>query len=362
MENMARAKYKIVLSDLHLGFGPFNPDGSRNLLEEFHYDNQFAELLDYYCSGTTAKAEVELILNGDIINHLHATSEDPMADTLTETVALERTQSIIDGHPKFFDALSKFANSPHRSIVYLMGNHDIGIAWAKVQQLLKNRVHPGLRFFLDCYESDGVYVEHGNRFLADNRVDLDNLFWTKGQQEPVLKMPWGCFFVIHFINPLKKERPYIGKVYPFKYYLRWAIIHDTFFAIKTIAHLALYFLKINFVRDPKRSFSLLDTWKILREFSFPIMLDKEAKKVLDSKPSLRFVSFGHTHHPRYRQFAPGKEYINTGSWSELIGLDVGSFGHQLRLAFAEVFIDEDGTLRSSLKKWRGVYREFEEFF
>ncbi|MBI4223873.1 MAG: hypothetical protein HY609_02985, partial [Deltaproteobacteria bacterium] len=45
---MAPPRYKIILSDLHLGFGPRLPDGSRNLLEEFHYDRQFIELLRHY--------------------------------------------------------------------------------------------------------------------------------------------------------------------------------------------------------------------------------------------------------------------------------------------------------------------------
>lgn len=353
---MARPRYKIILSDLHLGFGPYNTDGSRNLLEEFHFDQPFVELLAYYNEGEYAKAEVELILNGDILNHLHTTPQDPNCDSLTERVALERTQAILAGHPQFFDALSAFASQPNRNIVYLLGNHDLGIAWPKVQQLLKERIHPDLEFCLDLYETEGLHIEHGNRFIADNRVDLDNLFLTRGQREPVLKMPWGSFFATHFINPLKKERPTVGKVFPFKLYLLWSLFHDTRFALKTILRLILYFLKINFIRDPKRNFSLLDTWKILREFSFPLTLDKEAQKILQERKEIRFVSFGHTHHPRYRQFGKAKEYINTGSWNELIGLEVGSLGRQLRLTFAEICLGAEGEFYAKLKEWKGSYR------
>lgn len=356
---MAKTRTKIILSDLHLGFGSLNSDGSRNLLEEFHYDSQFTQLLDYYSSGAYANQEVELILNGDILNHLHTDPTDQDCDSLTERVALERTEKIIAAHPDFFDAVSAFGRRGGRKIVYLMGNHDLGVAWPRVQQRLKERIHPDLIFYLDDYETDGLHIEHGNHFLADNRVDLENLFLTRGEAEPVLKMPWGSFFVIHFINPLKKERPYIGKVFPFKMYLGWALFHDTFFALKTMARLAAYFLKINFIRNPKRNFSLLDTWKILREFSFPMKLDKEAKKILEKK-DLRFVSFGHTHHACYRQFALGKEYINTGSWNDLIGLDVGTLGHQLRLTFAEVTLEPDGTCKASLKEWKGAYRVVED--
>lgn len=357
---MAQPRYKIILSDLHLGFGPRLPDGSRNLLEEFHYDRQFIELLQHYSEGEYAKAEVELVLNGDILNHLHTTPEEADCDRLTETVALARTEKILAGHPQFFDALAGFARRPNHSIVYIMGNHDMGVAWPKIQQRLKELIHPELKFYLDYYETGGMYIEHGNNCVADNRVDLDNLFLTKGQKEPVLKMPWGSFFAIHFINPLKRERPYIGKVFPFKMYLNWALFHDTRFALKTIVRLVLYFLKINFVRDPKRNFSMTDTWKILREFSFPLSLDNQAERILKAKRGVRFVSFGHTHHHYYRRFGPAKEYINTGSWNELIGLDVGSLGQQLRLTFAEVCLQPDGTLVAKLKEWKGSHRDWQE--
>ena len=357
---MARQRYKIILSDLHLSSGALNEDGTCNLTEEFFYDDQFAEFLGYYCSEAYAKADVELIFNGDALNHLNTSADEPEADFLSERITLERTEAIIEGHPKFFDALADFARKPNRSVVYLMGNHDIGVAWPKVQQLLKERVGSNLRFILDCYEVDRLHIEHGNRFLADNRVDLDNLYLTRGREEPVLKMPWGSFFVIHFINPLKKERPYIGKVFPFKLYLRWALIHDTFFALKTVSRLVFYFLKINFSRDPRRNFSLFDTWKILREFSFPYNLDKEAKKLLFANPDTRLVTFGHTHHASYRLFAPGKEYINTGCWNDLVGLDLSSLGKQLRLTFAEISYDDKGLPRASLKEWKGEHRVMSE--
>ncbi|MDO8526421.1 MAG: hypothetical protein Q7T03_01895 [Deltaproteobacteria bacterium] len=357
---MSRFRYKIIVSDLHLGMGGFDPDGNRNLFEDFHYDAQFAEFLQYYCEGNYAKTEVELILNGDILNHLAVPPEEPFADFLTERVSLERTETIIHGHPVFFDALEAFAHNPKRRITYMMGNHDIGVAWPAVQQLIKNRVHTDIKFFLGAYEVDGLHVEHGNRFLIDNHVDLDNLFLTRGEPEPVLKMPWGNFFVIHFINPLKRERAYVGSVYPFKMYLNWALIHDTRFALKSIFRMVAYFLKLNFVRDPKRNFSLGDTWRILKDFSFPLSLDKMAKKILVKDPKIRFVTFGHTHHATYRQFALGKEYINTGSWNELIGLDIGSLGRHLRFTFAELRLDEKNALRASLKQWKGTHRAVED--
>lgn len=357
---MAPPRYKIILSDLHLGFGPRLPDGSRNLLEEFHFDRPFCELLRYYSQGEYAAADVELILNGDILNHLHTTPEEPDCDRLTERIALTRTEKILAGHPEFFEALAEFARQPRRSVVYIMGNHDMGVAWPKVQQLLQAKISPGLKFHLDFYETDGVHVEHGNNCVADNRVDLDKLFLTKGEREPVLKMPWGSLFAIYLLNPLKRERPYIGKVFPFQMYLNWALFHDTRFALKTLARLILYFFRINFGRGLGRNFTFRETWKILREFSFPLSLDRQAQKILRERKEIRLVSFGHTHHPRYRRLGPAQEYINTGSWNELIGLDVGSLGRQLRLTFAEVCLQSDVGFVAKLKEWKGSHRDWEE--
>ena len=65
-----KKRIKLVVSDLHLGLGQFLEDGRLNLLEEFYFDDKFAEFLHYYTTGDYADCDVELILNGDIFNFL----------------------------------------------------------------------------------------------------------------------------------------------------------------------------------------------------------------------------------------------------------------------------------------------------
>lgn len=352
-------RYKIVVSDFHLGFGLHDADGERNLLEDFFCDLQFVELLQYYSKGDYAKAEVELVLNGDFLNHLHAHPDEPFADSLSERVSLERTEKIIAGHSAVFAALKEFLAASNHTMIYLMGNHDLGVAWPKVQQLLKDQIGNKLRIELDPYQTDGIHIEHGNRFSSDSRLDTEDLFVTRGQPEPVLKMPWGCFFVIHFINRIRRERPYVGRIYPFNLYLRWALFHDTRFALRTIYQMLAYFLKMNFIRDPRRNFRLRDTWKIAGSYQFPERLDREAKKILMEHKEIKVVLLAHTHQALYRQFALGKEYLNSGTWDELISLDVASMGKSHRLTFVEVAI-EGNTVRPALREWKGAYREVEE--
>jgi hypothetical protein len=58
-----REKYKLVISDLHLGRGRFLPDGRRNYLEDFFHDRQLCEFLEYYRTGKYKGADVELVIN-----------------------------------------------------------------------------------------------------------------------------------------------------------------------------------------------------------------------------------------------------------------------------------------------------------
>jgi len=62
-------KVVLVISDLHLGAGKMIK-GKRNLLEDFHYDNELVDFLNYYSSGDYQDIEVELVINGDFFDFL----------------------------------------------------------------------------------------------------------------------------------------------------------------------------------------------------------------------------------------------------------------------------------------------------
>src|SRR5512140_299215 len=109
-------KLKLVVSDFHLGKGPYREDGSVNVFEDFRADGRFAEFLDYHREGGHARDEVELVINGDFFNLL---SVDGRLDgAMTERVAVERTSAIIAGHPLVFQALRRFAAAPGKSVVF----------------------------------------------------------------------------------------------------------------------------------------------------------------------------------------------------------------------------------------------------
>src|SRR5207248_667068 len=103
MAEPGRRRYKVVVSDFHLGKGRYFRDGSQNILEDFIYDREFAEFLDYHRSGTFADAEVELILNGDILNLLQIDTYGVHTHLITERSVVRAVEKIVAGHPEFFE-------------------------------------------------------------------------------------------------------------------------------------------------------------------------------------------------------------------------------------------------------------------
>lgn len=346
-------KIKLVVSDFHLGKGPRHRDGSQNLLEDFHSDREFIEFLNYFSHGSYKRAVVELILNGDFFNFLQVDYQDRFTDFMTESDSLHKLRRIFDGHRELFDHLGAFSREPNHSLVFMLGNHDPGLLWEGVQEALRQELGGKVSFRIDPYEVDGIHIEHGNQYLSDNRYDKEKLFLTEGLPEPIINLPFGSFLVIHYINEVKKVRPYFDKVYPFSFYMRWAIVHDTFFAIKNSFRLFFWFLKFLFSQSPARKIGIWQSLGILKETSVHPKLARAAKKILSSKPDIRIVVFGHTHQHQHLNFAPGKEYFNTGTWNEKISLDVGTLGRELRLTFVQIEYDKQGTPQGALKEWRG---------
>src|SRR5690349_10093081 len=121
---MGERRLKLVVSDFHLGKGPYREDGSVNVFEDFRHDGKLAEFLDWHCAGEHEHDEVELVVNGDFFNLLSVDLDGRLMDSITERVAVEKTEAILRGHPVVFEALRRFNAHPARSIVFLMGNHD----------------------------------------------------------------------------------------------------------------------------------------------------------------------------------------------------------------------------------------------
>ena len=346
-------KVKLVVSDFHLGKGRRLSDGSQNLLEDFRSDRQFVDFLDYYMKGPYKRCDVELILNGDFFNLLQVDYRDQFTDFITEADSLHKLRSILLGHEALFKKMSEFSRESHHSLIFVLGNHDPGLLWEGVQEALREFLGGDVKFEMKSYRSDGIHVEHGNQYQIDNRYNYDRLFLTKNLPEPIINLPFGSFLCVHYLHEIKKERPYFDKVYPFSLYLRWALFHDTWFALKSTFKLVVWFLKFILTPNPARKLTFMQVIGILGQASIHPKIHNDAKRILFAEEECRIVVFGHTHQHRHIQFKPGKDYFNSGTWNERISLEVGSLGRVLNHTFVQIDFDKAGIPRGALKEWRG---------
>lgn len=350
--NLESRKIKLVVSDFHLGAGHHNPDGSINILEDFFHDREFIEFLDFFSSGVNEAKEVELIVNGDFFNILQIDFNEVDPDVVTELVALHRMKKIMDGHRAVMNALRHFQSVELKSISFILGNHDPGILFSSVQDLIKDYCGENCRFFLDHYEFDGIYIEHGNQYEVANAFDRSKYFLTRALPQPVLNQPWGTYFLINVINTVKRDRRHFDKVQPLGRLLKWTLIQDPKFFFKVLWMIIKFFFRSRFSSDPRKSTSIHETLKILLEAPVFPDLDEAAERILMTRDEVHTVIFGHNHRPTFRQFAPGKEYINTGTWNEVTNLELDRMGTRLQCTFALLEYLDD-RIHSSLKVWNG---------
>lgn len=352
-------KLKIVVSDLHLGKGKILPDGASNLQEDFLADREFKEFLEHYSTGPHKEADVELILLGDILNSIQVDYRGYYSPILTEDISVDKVKSIVRGHPIFFDAIKTFAALPNHRVTYVIGNHDVDMIWDRCKDVLSEAVGAPINFKNFIYVVDGVHYEHGNQYEAVNRLNPKKIFITRGLSQPILNLPWGSHFVINFVVPIKEERPYMDKVRPLGKFVRWSLVNDTWWLLKTMVRAGLYFFATRFSRSLYRTTNLVTTFKIVREITVaPPSWMKIAERVLHQNPDIHTVVFGHTHFAKHKQFADGREYLNTGTWTELTSLDLSNLGRGTRYTYVLVDYSKNPTRpHGYLKEWRGKWHE-----
>lgn len=363
-----KRKYKLVVSDFHLGKGRVFRDGTQNILEDFIYDREFSEFLDYHRTGPFADAEVELVLNGDILNLLQIDTWGVHTHLMTERAVCRAVEKIVTGHPEFFKALRRFAQTPGHTISYVVGNHDAGMLFPAPRKVFSEACGTEVAFYDVVYSVDGLHIEHGQQYEQFAAVDMDRPFITRGLPEPVLNLPWGSLFVAIVLPGVKQERPHVDKVRPFPAFIRWALIHDFFWLIKTGLRGAKFFIDtIIFRTQYQIRQGFRTTVKMVKEISFYPDYDRIAFRILQENEDVHTVIFGHTHILRYRQWREGKEYFNEGTWNEITNLYLDDYGRQVRLTYAyiEYPVAEEGDAerapkaprpKTRIKQWHGIWR------
>jgi UDP-2,3-diacylglucosamine pyrophosphatase LpxH len=131
---MQDRRVKVIISDFHVGEG--HQMGIYNNYDDFYFDDEFTEFLEYYSSGVYENTELELIINGDFFDLLKVRYEGKFSEHITLKVALAKLKQCIEGHPKVIEALRTSIAYDNHTMTYIPGNHDIDFmfpeAWASI--------------------------------------------------------------------------------------------------------------------------------------------------------------------------------------------------------------------------------------
>tara|TARA_B100001971_G_C18268008_1_gene596132 strand:- start:65081 stop:66232 length:1152 start_codon:yes stop_codon:yes gene_type:complete len=337
-------KIILVISDLHLGAG-HNLGGRKNSLEDFHSDEELVEFLKYHSTGEYAGVEVELIINGDFLDLL-AVPHVPYFDDeyWSESAALEKLELIIKAHPEVMEALDQFVSHKNKKIVYIIGNHDAEFVFDSLKERFfkvfkeEHRERVVLSNEIETYNpATGVYLRHGHQYEQAHIFDQQNATIESKKGEKYFLPPWGSYYVTHVINRYKQERYHMNAVRPINNFLIHGLIFDTFFTMRFMFANFYYYLMVRFLHY----YRLKLGWKkitedIINELTLFQDFEGLTRTFFQEHEEARVLIVGHTHEPIYREFLDGTVFINTGTWTHMISLDLEHQNDDSKLTFARV--------------------------
>lgn len=358
-------KSVIVISDIHLGAGQY-VNGDRNYLEDFHFDEELVDFLDFYSSGDYLNREVELVINGDLLDHLAVPYVEYYDDEYwSEKAAIKKTEMILDAHKEVINAFDEFASKKKKKITYIIGNHDAEMVFESCQKVLKDRLsEKGRESFQILLNPDadyspykGIIIRHGHEYELAHQFDPNDSIIEAKSGDRYFNPPWGSYYVTRIINKFKEERDHINAVRPIKKFLINGLIYDPLFTIRFMLANAFYFFMVRSIFIIKQSKNLSKIFDLVKK-ELELFQDYEllTEKYLQENEDVRVLLVGHTHEPVIRTFSTGQTFINTGTWTRMYHLDFGK-GQDL-LTYASVDISDENEerpqLEVALNNWKGT--------
>lgn len=362
-------KVILVISDLHLSAGK-TIKGKRNLLEDFHYDRELIDFLNYYSSGDYKDIQVELVINGDFLDFLAVPYVEYYDDEFwSEKAALEKLKMIMNAHRGVLEALKNFAASEHNKIVYIIGNHDAEFVFDSLKKefisIFGEHAHKvTMENSLYTYvPTKGVSIQHGHQYERAHTFDQENAVVETLNGEKYFIPPWGSYYVTNVLNKYKQERSFINAVRPIKHFLIHGLLFDTFFTLRFMLSNIYYFVMVRFwhfymmKKSMKQIFhDLFHELELFQDF------ESLTRHFFEKNPDSRVLIVGHTHNPTLRLFNDGTTFINTGTWTKMINLDLGQWNSGNALTYAKILVknqsyeleDFDKNVEVDLKYWMGI--------
>jgi UDP-2,3-diacylglucosamine pyrophosphatase LpxH len=142
----------------------------RGLKEKYPYEwlgpkeaRRFADFLNYLYDEKTVR---EVVIIGDLMdNWVYPVDEEP--PSLKEIVKATINKEIVK-------ALKKLAAAPKIRVIYLPGNHDMGMTKELIEEISPDMVFGGTSFRNSVYRTSRLRAEHGSAHAMFNAPDPIN--------------------------------------------------------------------------------------------------------------------------------------------------------------------------------------------
>jgi UDP-2,3-diacylglucosamine pyrophosphatase LpxH len=357
----------LVISDLHLGAGA-SVNNRKNFLEDFHYDKELIEFIEYHVSGQYLNREIELIINGDFFDLLAVPFVSYFDDEYwSEEAALEKLKMIVSAHLDVIAALKFFLKFPGNKLVYIIGNHDAELIFPALQDYIFSLFNETDRHKLVILLNDdqtyspefGIVLQHGHEFELAHQFSSQSLI-TDIDGNKYFLPPWGSYYVTRVINKFKEGRDYINAVRPVNKFIINGVIYDTLYTLRFIFSNFYYFFMVRFMLLFKKNNKWNQIFKLVKnEIALFKNYETITEETILNNPNIHALIVGHTHDPIFREYDDGSIFINTGTWTKMYNLDFGKNYYGARLTFARIDIQEKnpeqpfGHLDITLNEWKG---------
>ncbi|EPZ51161.1 calcineurin-like phosphoesterase family protein [Bacteriovorax sp. BAL6_X] len=356
----------IVISDVHLGAGEY-VDGVRNYLEDFHYDEELVDFLEYFSKEEYANKDVELIINGDFFDLLAVPYIKVYDDEFwSEESSLKKLKMILEAHKEVMQGLNDFLKAKNKKITFIIGNHDAELVFKSLQDLVLEcfeesvRSRFEIRHLNDDYRpADRVVLKHGHEYEIAHTFDEEHCIIEDESGKRYFNPPWGSYYVTRVINKFKEERDHVNAVRPINKFLINGLIYDTFFTLRFMLANVIYFIMVRSIFLFKISDNFGDWLKLFfKELTLFQDYESLTFDYLQQAEDTDVLIVGHTHEPICRTYSNGKTFINTGTWTRMYNLDFGKGTGTTQLTFAKIEVmdsknDEDIKIQANLHTWMG---------
>jgi UDP-2,3-diacylglucosamine pyrophosphatase LpxH len=206
-----------VISDLHLG----GAEGFQMCSAEGR--GRLARFVDWVAEQKREATELQLVLNGDIVDFLAEEDEAGgfSAFVVDEDKARRKLTRIADGCDVVLIALRRFVAAGNR-LTLLIGNHDIELSLPAVRRHFLGLLGEGRIEYLydnEAFTVGPVLIEHGNRYDGWNMVNHGELRQirsqlSRGETHSVLAAQPGSELVARVMNPVKKKFTFVDLLKP----------------------------------------------------------------------------------------------------------------------------------------------------